>query len=140
MTRETSEAPRSASRAGVRIIYDGACPFCRAYVSLVRLLEAAGPVELIDARRHPVVVACDLHRNGIDLNHTMAVQYGGRTYAGAEAVQMLSLLSSGTGPVNRIMAGMLRDRRRARLFYPVLRTGRNLTLRLLGRTKLEIRE
>lgn len=139
MTRETSEAPRSASCAGVRIIYDGECPFCRAYVSLVRLREAAGPVELIDARRHPVV-AYDLHRNGIDLNDTMAVQYGGRTYAGAEAVQMLSLLSSGTGPVNRIMAGMLRDRRRARLFYPVLRTGRNLTLRLLGRTKLEIRE
>ena len=33
-----------------RLIYDGACIFCDAYVRLLALREAVGPVELIDAR------------------------------------------------------------------------------------------
>lgn len=136
MTTETFEQKPADSDTEMRIIYDGECPFCSAYVRLVRLREAVGPVHLVDARAHPELTR-DLHRDGIDLNETMVVQYGGETYAGSEAMQMLSLLSSNTGVLNRMMARILRDRGRARLLYPWLRAGRNLTLRLLGRTKLQ---
>jgi len=137
MIQKTSASVPTDEQAGVRIIYDGECPFCSAYVRLVRLREAAGHVDLVDARAHPDLTR-DFLREGIDLNQTMVVQYGGQTYAGAEAVQILSLLSSGTGLMNRMTAGILSDRRRARLLYPVLRAGRNMTLRLLGRSKLQV--
>ncbi|MFP4539257.1 MAG: thiol-disulfide oxidoreductase DCC family protein [Dichotomicrobium sp.] len=124
---------------GLQVVYDGECPFCSAYVRLVRLREAVGPVELLDARAHPGLVA-ELHAEGIDLNETMAVRYGGRTYVGAEAMEVLSLLSSDSGRANRLFARIFRDGRRARRLYPWLRSGRNLALRLLGRKKLTVPE
>jgi predicted DCC family thiol-disulfide oxidoreductase YuxK len=119
------------------IIYDGECPFCSAYVRLVRLQQAVGPVTLIDARRHPQIVAT-LRQEGIDLDDTMAVTYGGAVYAGAEAVELLSLFSSEAGLINRLMARLLRDKDRARRYYPLLRAGRNLTLKLLRRKRLGV--
>lgn len=139
MTDRAGTSLISETSDAIRIIYDGECPFCSAYVRLLRLREAAGPVDLVDARAHPDLARDFLH-NGIDLNQTMVVRCGGQTYAGAEAVEMLSLLSSGSGLMNRLFAGVLRDRRRAGLLYPVLRAGRNLTLRMLGRPRLEVGE
>lgn len=137
MMQKTTDSGTANEQAGVRIIYDGECPFCSAYVRLVRLREAVGRVDLVNARLHPDLIH-DFLREGIDLDQTMVVQYGGQTYAGSEAIQILSLLSSGTGLMNRMTAVILRDRRRAGALYPVLRAGRNMTLRLLGRSKLHV--
>ncbi len=123
------------THADLQIIYDGDCPFCSAYARFVRLRETVGKVELLDARQHPGLVN-DLRTQGVDLNQTMVVRYGGRSYAGADAIQLLSLLSAGSGPANRLLAHIFRDENRARRFYPWLRGGRNLTLRLLGRRRL----
>ncbi|HKJ63486.1 MAG TPA: DCC1-like thiol-disulfide oxidoreductase family protein [Hyphomicrobiales bacterium] len=123
--------------APVEIIYDGECPFCSAYVRMVRLRGAVGPVKLTDGRKDHEAVA-RLADEGIDLNETMAVIYGGRIYAGPRAIQILSLLSSGSGIMNRLAARLLRNPRRADFFYPVLRAGRNTTLRLLGRDRIGI--
>jgi predicted DCC family thiol-disulfide oxidoreductase YuxK len=121
----------------IEIIFDGECPFCSAYVRMLRLRDAAGPVKLIDAREHGAIAA-GLADQGIDLNQTMAVRYGGATYTGAQAVELLSVLSSESGLANRFIARILRNKTRAALLYPVLRAGRNLTLRILGRPKLDI--
>jgi len=51
-------------------------------------------------------------------------------------MHLLSMLSSDSGWTNRLLARIFRDGERARRFYPWLRAGRNLTLRLLGRKKL----
>ncbi len=123
--------------ASIEIVYDGACPFCSAYVRMVRLREAAGPVRLIDGRED-LQAAQRLRGEGVDLNETMAVIYGGRIYAGARAIEILSLLSSNSGVINRLAARLLRSRRRADFFYPVLRFGRNTALRLLGRDRIDI--
>jgi predicted DCC family thiol-disulfide oxidoreductase YuxK len=123
--------------APVEIVYDGECPFCSAYVRMVRLREAAGPVRLTDARKDREAVA-RLRDEGIDINETMAVIYGDRIYAGARAVEILSLLSSGSGVMNRLTARLLRNPRRADFFYPVLRNGRNAVLRLFGRNRIDI--
>jgi predicted DCC family thiol-disulfide oxidoreductase YuxK len=122
--------------APVEIVYDGECPFCSAYVRMVRLREAAGPVRLTDARKDRDAVA-RLRDQGVDINETMAVTYGGRIYAGPRALEVLSLLSSGSGVMDRLAARLLRNPRRADFFYPVLRFGRNAALRLLGRGRID---
>ena len=117
---------------GLVVIYDGECPFCSAYVRMLRLKEAAGPVTLIDARSRPDVTA-DMSNRGLDINQTMLAIYGGCCHAGDEAMTLLSLLSTSSGVLNRAMAGLFANPARARLLYPALRAGRGLALRLMGR-------
>lgn len=121
--------------AGLVIVYDGECPFCSNYVQVLALREAVGKVHLVDARSdHPLV--SKLQRDGYDLNEGMAVSFGGRIYYGAECVHMLALLSTDSGIFNRINSVVFRSSTLSRVLYPMLRAGRNLTLRLLGRTKI----
>ncbi|WP_321500761.1 DCC1-like thiol-disulfide oxidoreductase family protein [Breoghania sp.] len=117
---------------GIQILYDGQCPFCSAYVTMTRLRAAVGEVELIDARcDHPLVR--EALAAGYDLDKGMLARYRGRDHFGADCVQLLSTLSSREGLANRMMSIMLGRRAMARCLYPVLRFGRNMTLRVLGR-------
>ncbi|WP_156840532.1 thiol-disulfide oxidoreductase DCC family protein [Novosphingobium aquimarinum] len=119
----------------VQIVYDGECPFCSAYVKMLRLRAALGPVELIDARSgHPQVEK--LKARGVDLNEGMAVIVSDRIHHGAEAVRWLSLMTTPSASLNGLAAWILRGRIRSRLLYPVLRSGRNAALRLLGRRRI----
>lgn len=128
--------PASAARP-IEIIYDGECPFCSAYVKMIRLRDAAGPVQLVNAREDMAAVE-QLAREGIDIDETMAVRYGGATFAGADAIELLSMLSSDSGLANRLTARLLRNKERARALYPILRGGRNLAIRILGRGKIAV--
>ena len=56
-------------------------------------------------------------------------------YHGAACVHMLALLSTRSGIFNRTVSIVFRSPVAARLLYPVLRGGRNLTLSLLGRRR-----
>jgi hypothetical protein len=103
----------------------------------MRLRDSVGPVELIDARSdHAQVVLA--RAAGFDLNEGMIFAFGGRYYHGADAVQMLSMLSSSRGWLNRMSAQLLRSPRRSRWLYPVLRAGRSATLRLLRRPPIPL--
>jgi hypothetical protein len=46
------------------------------------------------------------------------------------------MLTSGSDTFNRMNAAIFRSPTLSRLFYPILRAGRNATLRALGRTKV----
>lgn len=118
------------------IVYDGDCPFCSQYVKLVRLRQAVGQVSLINARDdHPVVHY--VKSNGVDLNNEMALVMGGKIYSGPDCMNRLALMSTDTGFFNVIMARIFASPRVARFLYPFLRIGRNLTLRVLGRSRIE---
>jgi predicted DCC family thiol-disulfide oxidoreductase YuxK len=124
----------SEDQKGVSIVYDGECPFCSRYVELLRLRSAFGRVELIDARSdHPLAQEA---RSMFDLDEGMAALLAGTWYHGADCMHVLSLASSGSSIVNRGVAAIFTNQRRARALYPWLRTGRNVTLRLLGRQKI----
>jgi len=122
---------------GTFVVYDGDCPFCAEYVKLLRLREAVGAVTLVNARDdHPAV---DYARaRGVDLNQEMALILHGELHSGADCMHRLALMSTGAGAFNAVMARIFASRRLARLLYPALRAGRNLTLRLLGRRPIAI--
>lgn len=99
------------------LVYDGDCLFCSAYVRMVRLRQAVGPVDLVDARAGGAVVEA-LWERGYDLNEGMA------------------LLTTSSSTFNRLNALLFRSPTASRLLYPLLRFGRNTVLRFMGRRKL----
>ncbi|MDF3607124.1 DUF393 domain-containing protein [Paracoccus sp. DMF-8] len=127
MTQQTTHQ----MTGGIQIFYDGECPLCSSYVRMINLRRAVGQVELIDARSGDLRVA-ELRAQGVDFDSGMAVRHGGRLCHGAEAMALLSALSSGRGP----LIWLMRAPRRAALVYPVLRAGRGALLRLLGRSRI----
>lgn len=118
------------------IVYDGDCPFCSRYVQLVRLRKSLGDVELINAREGGPIVD-EVVAKGFDLDEGMILKMDGRFYHGDECIHRLALLSTPSDAFNRLNHLVFRSRTASRLLYPVLRTGRNTVLRLLGRTRLK---
>lgn len=128
----TSPGPDPSTDTPVTIVYDGDCPFCSNYIRLVRLREAVGTVELVDARgTHPILD--EVRARDLDLDQGMVVRLNGEYLHGSEAMAALSMLSTQAGLFNRVMGAVFRNPRRAAAIYPLLVKGRNLTLRLLRR-------
>lgn len=120
------------------VVYDGECPFCSRYVKMLRLRQAMGSVELIDARTsHPIVTL--LQQKNIDLDEGMALVQGDRISHGDECIHRLALMTTPSGAFNRVNACIFRSATASRILYPFLRCGRNLALKLLGRKKLSER-
>lgn len=117
------------------IIYDGDCIYCQNYVRLVRLRDAVGPVELIDARSGDSRVKTYWDR-GFDLDEGMLFVYKGVVHHGAEALNVMAALSSRSSVANRLNALAFSNRTVARLSYPLLKLGRRLTLLARGRDRL----
>lgn len=135
---ETRSAGPETTETGAWIVYDGECPFCSAYTRYVRLRDAVGPVQLVDARDGGPLVD-EVLRAGFDLDEGMVLKLGGRYYHGSDCVHMLATLSSGSSAFNRLNGWIFASPARARHLYPVLRAGRNAVLRLLGRRKFSAR-
>lgn len=77
-----------------------------------------------------------LKARDLDLDEGMVLLLGGQCYHGADCLHALALLSSRTGWFNRFNHALFRHPRVSRLAYPLLRAGRNLVLRLLGRSPI----
>jgi len=121
------------ARAGhLKVVYDGACPFCDDYVRYQRLQAATERVELIDARTRPEVLA-EHAISHAHLEDGMVVILDGRQHHGADAVHVLSMISEppGKGWV-RAVATLGRSRPVARLAYPFMKLGRRIALTFLG--------
>ena len=119
----------------IYLVYDGDCPFCSAYVQYVRFRDAVGTVHLIDGRDGGAVVE-EIHAAGLDLDEGMVLKAGDRLYHGADCINVLALMSSGSGLFNKLNAWIFKSPIRSRILYPVLRAGRNAVLALLGRNKI----
>lgn len=127
-----SQPLQSLPQDRLSVVYDGECPFCSRYVTMTRLKASAGAVELIDARSRPDVVA-EMRARDLDINDGMLVQHRGRTYFGGDALHILALLSSRSQLFNRLTASVMSNEWLVRTLYPLLRAGRNTTLRIMGR-------
>lgn len=119
----------------IRIVYDGDCPFCAAYMHMIRLREASGGVDLIDARSdHPILGR--IRSEGLDLDQGMVVEMDGALYHGDTAMTVMAAMTTRSGLFNRLVRLMFARPRIARLVYPPMVLGRNITLRLLGRRRI----
>jgi predicted DCC family thiol-disulfide oxidoreductase YuxK len=119
------------------LVYDGACPFCSAYVRFLRVREHVR-LHLHDARQGGELVE-EVGRAGYDLDEGMVLKIGQRFYHGADCIHALAALSTPSSSFNRINAAIFGSLRLAAVLYPVLRTGRNAALVLLGRRKIGAR-
>jgi hypothetical protein len=120
------------------LVYDGDCPFRTQFVRYLRLRASIGPLTMIDSRSGgpEVDVVCRL---GPDFDQGMALKLHGRFHHAAACVHVLALLSTRSGSFNRALSIAFRSQRMARVLYPLLRAGRNLTLLLLGRRRFGAR-
>ena len=121
--------------AQATLIYDGDCPFCSRYTRYIRLKEAVGEVRLLDARKGGPEVE-QAKAEGFDLDEGMVLVIGENYYHGAACLNRLALMSSRVDLFNRLNYFLFRSALLSKLSYPILRAGRNLVLRILGRSTL----
>jgi hypothetical protein len=79
----------------------------------------------------------EVQRLGYDVDAGMVLKLNGNYYHGGDCIHALALLTTPSGWFNRLNSWVFRSATVAKYLYPVLRTGRNLTLRLLGRSRLQ---
>ena len=136
ISRPTAEgAVEAPVRTDNCLLYDGDCPFCARYVAFTRARAAFGGLSLLDARQHPELVT-KWREEGLELNDGMLLVLNDQIYYGEEAIHVLAMASTQSDWLNRLNASIFRSRLASKLIYPVLRAGRNLTLRVLGNSKL----
>ena len=133
---EGAVGPGAPGEGAVTLVYDGECPACRNYVRVVRVRDAVGDFRLLDARDGGPLVE-EITAAGLDLDEGMVLKIGGRLHHGEDAVHALALIGSPSGVLNRLNHRLFRSRRTSAALYPVLRAGRGLLLRLLGKRRID---
>ena len=124
-----------ARDADIVVVYDGQCIFCNSYIKLMRLRASTGNVVLRDAREDGAAQRVK-DSLGLDLDEGMLVLYGGRAYYGADAMHILSSLTSRSNAWNGLTASIFSRHWLARVLYPFLKLGRSLALLVLGRPRI----
>lgn len=130
---EQENTPGNA--AGNWLIYDGECPFCSAYVRMLNFKKNAGDLRLIDAREGGPEFD-EAVKGGFDLDEGMLLKMSGQYFHGSDCVHVLALLTRQNDVFGRLNGWIFRSRWRSAVFYPVLRAGRGVVLKALGRSKL----
>tara|TARA_B100001109_G_C18657021_1_gene377708 strand:- start:228 stop:587 length:360 start_codon:yes stop_codon:yes gene_type:complete len=119
----------------MKIIYDGDCPFCSKYVRLIQLKRTVGDVELINARSDSLIKE-KLRRLSIDVNQGMVLIDGKDIYFAEDCLHRLALLSTSSTLFNSINKFVFKHKILSNILYPIMKTGRNLTLFILNRKKI----
>lgn len=119
----------------ILLVYDTECPACDAYCRLVRIRDSVGELKLVDARDRSAIMD-EITTQGLDIDQGMVLKLGGQLYYGSDAIHALALISSRSGFFNRLNYWMFKSRFLSRMIYPVLRSCRNLLLKILGKTKI----
>lgn len=116
-----------------QLLYDGQCPVCSHYCTLLR--TGPGELDLIDARTRPALLD-EVQSLGLDIDEGVVLKIGDKLYAGAAAVNALAEFSDDASWLGRLNRWIFKSRFRADLLYPALRNGRGLLLKLLRRPKI----
>ena len=122
-------------QADVLLVYDAECPACDNYSRMVRIREDVGRLVIVDAREDTPVMR-EITAAGLDIDEGMVLKLGGELYYGSEAIHMLAMIGSRSGLFNRFNYHVFSSPRLARTLYPVLRAGRAVLLKLLGKTRV----
>ncbi len=78
----------------------------------------------------------EITSQGLDIDQGMVLKVEDALYYGADAIHVLSLMSSPSGVFNRTNYWIFRSEWRSGILYPVLRFFRNLLLKILRKTRI----
>ena len=115
----------------VWLVYDGECPVCKTYCKYIRIRDAVGNLQLVDARQ-PGILMDEITAAGLDIDQGMVLKFNDIIYYGADAIHMLTLLSTPSGIFNRINYYVFSTKIGAKIVYPLGKAFRTLLLKLLG--------
>ena len=113
------------------LVYDGECPVCTNWCRYARIRDTVGELRLVDARK-PGELMDEITAAGLDIDQGMVLKFKDVMYYGADAIWMMSLLSTSSGVFNRLNYWFFGSQRRARLFYPLGKAFRNVVLKVMG--------
>jgi predicted DCC family thiol-disulfide oxidoreductase YuxK len=126
----------SAEQPKLVLVYDRECPVCSAYVRMVRIRRDIGQLELVNARESSSIMD-EVTNAGLNIDQGMVLMMKDRLYFGADAIHMLAMISTRNGWFNRLNHLIFASRTLSKIYYPIARGGRNLLLKLLGRTMID---
>jgi hypothetical protein len=92
-------------------------------------------VSLYNLRNHHEKVE-EFQAQGYDVNDGMIVILDKKVYFGHEAVHIIAALSNKNKWIGKVYYFFFSRKIVIKLVYPLLRFGRNITLRLMGRKKI----
>jgi predicted DCC family thiol-disulfide oxidoreductase YuxK len=121
--------------AEILLVYDRECPVCDAYCRMVRIRESVGALRLVNARDADGIMD-EITAKGLDIDEGMVLKFGNSLYYGAEAIHVLSLMSSRSGVFNRLTYWIFRSKGLSTMLYPLFRFFRNLLLKLLRKSRI----
>lgn len=120
----------------VWVVYDGECPICQTYCRHLRLRKLVGELRLVDART-PGPLMDEVTAAGLDVDQGMVLKFKETLYCGADAMYMLTLLSTRAGWFNRVNFAIFGKPVGARVFYPIAKVFRRVLLKWLDVRNIE---
>ena len=122
-------------KQNVILVYDKECPLCHTFCRMSRLRESVGGLQLVDAREASAVMD-EITNLGWDIDQGMVLKVNDELYYGADAINALAMMSSRSGIFNRLSYWIFKSKRLSKVLYPIMKSGRNLLLKILGRSKI----
>ncbi len=127
--------PAEKPKPEILLVYDKECPACNAYCQIVRIRDSVGDLRIVDARENSEILD-EITGLNLDIDQGMVLKMEQELYYGSDAIHALALISSRSGMFNRFNYWMFKSRSRAKVLYPVLRSCRNILLKILRKTKI----
>lgn len=121
--------------AEILLVYDKECPVCDAYCRMVRIHESVGTLRLVNARGASAIMD-EITARGLDIDEGMVLKLGNTLYYGADAIHVLSLMSSRSGVFNRLTFWTFRSKGLSAILYPLFRFFRNLLLKFMRKSRI----
>lgn len=121
----------------IYFIYDGECPLCQMGAGLYKLKQSVGDLETIDARSqksHPIMQ--EANQANLNIDEGMVIKYQDKLYQGQEALHLMANLGADIGLFNKINNKLYKHKSLTKLSYPLMKTARNLALKLKGVGKI----
>jgi predicted DCC family thiol-disulfide oxidoreductase YuxK len=126
---------KRVKREEILLVYDRECPACNFYCQVVKIRASVGDLRIVDARENSEVLH-EITAQGLDIDQGMVLKMGDQLYYGSDAIHALALIGSRSGIFNRINYWVFKSKTISSILYPVLRSLRNLLLKILGKSKI----
>ena len=109
-------------------IYDGECPFCNHFASLLELKSKIKNISILDGRKNPELIK-DLLKKGYDLDKGAILLKDKEILHGANAVNTIcKLINQPSSKLLQILSTTFKSSKRTKFIFPFLVRARRLAL------------